>query len=99
YSVSVDVQGYLIEKMSGKTLGEFMRENIFRPLEMKDTAFHVSEDRLGRFATLYGMDAKGELTATNGGTVALDYSKEPGMPSGGGGLTSTTLDYMRFCRM
>jgi CubicO group peptidase (beta-lactamase class C family) len=99
YSVSVDVQGYLVEKMSGKTLGEFMRENIFRPLAMKDTAFHVSQDSLSRFATLYAMDAKGELRTTNGGNVALDYSKEPAMPSGGGGLTSTALDYLRFSRM
>ena len=99
YSVSVDIQGYLVEKISGKTLGEFMRENIFHPLGMKDTAFHVAEDKLSRFAALYAMNPKGELTATKGGTVALDYAKEPGMPSGGGGLISTARDYLRFCQM
>jgi CubicO group peptidase (beta-lactamase class C family) len=99
YSVSVDVQGYLVEKMSGKTLGEFMRENIFQPLAMKDTAFHVDADKRNRFASLYAMDAKGELQGTNGGNLALDYASEPTMPSGGGGLASTTLDYMRFSQM
>jgi CubicO group peptidase (beta-lactamase class C family) len=99
YSVSVDIQGYLVEKLSGKTLGEFMRENIFQPLGMKDTAFHVAEDKRSRFAPLYAMNAKGELTSTDGGRVALDYSKEPSMPSGGGGLTSTARDYLRFCQM
>lgn len=99
YSVSVDIQGYIVEKLSGKTLGEFMRENIFQPLGMKDTSFYVSEDKRSRLAPLYAMNAKGELAATNGGNVALDYSKEPSMPSGGGGLTSTARDYLHFCQM
>jgi CubicO group peptidase (beta-lactamase class C family) len=99
YSVSVDIQGYLVEKFSGKTLGEFMRENIFQPLEMKDTAFHVAADRQGRFATLYSMNPRGELAVTNGGNVAMDFSKEPTMPMGGGGLVSTARDYLRFAQM
>ena len=99
YSVSVDIQGYIVEKLSGKTLGEFMRENIFQPLGMKDSSFHVAEDKRGRFAPLYAMNAQGELATTGGGNVALNYSKEPGMPSGGGGLTSTARDYLRFCQM
>ena len=98
YSVSVDIQGYIIEKITGKPLGEFMRENIFLPLGMKDTAFHISEEKRGRFAPLYAM-TKGELISTAGGNVALDYTKEPGMPSGGGGLLSTARDYLRFCQM
>ena len=99
YSVSVDIQGYLVEKMTGKTLGEFLRDNIFQPLGMKDTAFHVAEDKRSRFAPLYAMNAQGSLAPTAGGNVALDYSKEPGMPSGGGGLISTARDYLRFCQM
>ncbi|HVT94850.1 MAG TPA: serine hydrolase domain-containing protein [Bryobacteraceae bacterium] len=99
YSVSVDIQGYIVEKLSGKPLGEFMRENIFQPLGMKDTAFHVDEGKRGRFATLYSTNASGELSPTAGGNVALDYRTEPGMPSGGGGLTSTTSDYLRFAQM
>lgn len=98
YSVAVDIQGYIIEKLSGKPLGEFMQQNVFDPLGMKDTAFHVDAGKRSRFATLYSF-ANGQLTATNGGNVALDYSKEPTMPSGGGGLTSTAQDYLRFCQM
>jgi CubicO group peptidase (beta-lactamase class C family) len=98
YSVSVDIQGYIVEKLTGKPLGEFMRENIFDPLGMKDTSFHVDETKRSRFATLYSF-SNGQLTASNGGNVAMDYSKEPTMPSGGGGLTSTAQDYLRFCQM
>lgn len=99
YSVSVDIQGYIVEKLSGKTLGEFMSENIFQPLGMKDTAFHVAEGKRERFATLYSTNATGALSPTAGGNVALDYRTEPAMPSGGGGLTSTTSDYLRFSQM
>ena len=48
YSLSVDVQGYLVEKLSGKSLPEFMRERIFEPLGMKDTGFFVPQDKLPR---------------------------------------------------
>jgi len=99
YSVSVDIQGYLIEKLSGKKLGDFMRENIWQPLGMKDTAFFITPEKSGRFATLYAANAAGALAASNGGNVAMDYSKEPTMPSGGGGLLSTAGDYLRFCQM
>jgi CubicO group peptidase (beta-lactamase class C family) len=67
---------------------------------MHDTSFHVAPDKRDRFATLYSYSAsKGELTPTSGGNVALDYQKEPTMPSGGGGLTGTIRDYLRFCQM
>jgi CubicO group peptidase (beta-lactamase class C family) len=99
YSVSVDIQGYIIEKLSGKTLGEFMQENIFVPLDMRDTAFHVAADKRSRFATLYSFPPGKELTATGGGNLALDYQTEPTMPSGGGGLTGSIRDYLRFCQM
>jgi CubicO group peptidase (beta-lactamase class C family) len=100
YSVSVDIQGYIIEKLSGKTLGEFMQENIFAPLDMRDTSFHVASDKRNRFATLYSYStSKNELTPTNGGNLAFDYQNEPTMPSGGGGLTGTIHDYLRFCQM
>jgi CubicO group peptidase (beta-lactamase class C family) len=99
YSVSVDIQGYIVEKISGKPLGEFMRENIFQPLGMKDTGFHIAAEKTGRVATLYRANPEGELVASSGGTLAMDYSKEPSMPSGGGGLLSTALDYTRFCQM
>jgi CubicO group peptidase (beta-lactamase class C family) len=99
YSVSVDIQGYIVEKLSGKTLGEFMRENIFEPLGMPDTAFHIDGEKLSRLATLYAANPAGALIPTAGGNVAMNYTKEPSMPSGGGGLLSTARDYLRFSQM
>jgi CubicO group peptidase (beta-lactamase class C family) len=99
YSLSVDIQGYLVEKISGKTLGEFMRENIWQPLGMKDTAFHIAPEKLGRLATLYAANPAGRLMPSDGGNVAMDFTKEPTMPSGGGGLLSTASDYVRFAQM
>jgi CubicO group peptidase (beta-lactamase class C family) len=99
YSVSVDIQGYIVEKLSGRPLGVFMKENIFEPLGMKDTAFYVDAAKRDRLATLYSMTPAGALTATGGGNLALNYTKEPGMPSGGGGLVSTASDYLRFTQM
>jgi CubicO group peptidase (beta-lactamase class C family) len=99
YSVSVDIQGYIVEKLSGKPLGAFLRENIFEPLGMKDTGFHIDPAKAGRLATLYSMSPAGALAATGGGNLSLDYTKEPGMASGGGGLLSTATDYLRFSQM
>jgi len=99
YSVSMDVQGYLVEKLSGQTLPDFMRDHIFRPLGMVDTGFFVPQAKWSRFATLYGENAKGELAPLPVGGLAGDYSKEPTMPSGGGGMVSTAQDYLRFAEM
>jgi CubicO group peptidase (beta-lactamase class C family) len=95
YSVSVDIQGYLVEKLSGKPFPEFLRARIFEPLGMQDTGFYVPEDKLSRVATIY-----------QGGPAGLtpmprdpDISKPPGLPSGGGGLYSTAGDYLRFAQM
>jgi CubicO group peptidase (beta-lactamase class C family) len=96
YSVSTDIQGYLVEKLSGKPLGDFMRENIWQPLGMKDTAFHIAPEKAARLVTLYAADAAGRLAPTDGGD---DFTREPTMPSGGGGLLSTAGDYLRFSQM
>jgi CubicO group peptidase (beta-lactamase class C family) len=96
YSVSVDVQGYLVEKLSGQSFPEFLRTRLFEPLKMKDTAFHVSADKLARFAEFYTYDNDQKLVPMTG---IADYTRPPTLPSGGGGLTSTASDYMRFCQM
>jgi len=97
YSVSVDVQGYLVEKLSGQKFPDFVRERIFTPLGMKDTAFFVPPDKLARLATVYKPDPKGT------GLVPVPHdghvSEPPGLPSGGGGLYSTASDYLRFAQM
>ena len=100
YSVSMDIQGYIIEKLSGKPLPEFMEERIFRPLRMTDTAFLVPKEKRARFATLYsgGPDGKLVVTGEASGPKA-DFVSTPEAPSGGGGLVSTARDYARFAQM
>jgi CubicO group peptidase (beta-lactamase class C family) len=95
YSAAVDVQGYLVEKFSGQKFGDFLQSRIFQPLGMKDTAFYVPKEKLGRLALVHG-------DAGSGLTVDLnrpDATVVPQGPSGGGGLFSTASDYMRFCEM
>ena len=100
YSLSMDVQGYIIEKLSGQPLPEFMERNIFTPLGMKDTGFYVPADKRSRFATMYRGDEKGQMIAEAPGRgFGGEYDKTPGMPSGGGGLVTTAGDYYRFAQM
>ncbi|HWT64569.1 MAG TPA: serine hydrolase domain-containing protein [Terracidiphilus sp.] len=100
YSVSMDIEGYIVEKLSGKTLPEFMRANIYTPLGMKDAGFYVPDEKRARFATVYWVDPKGGLSATGPQLVnKRDYDHEPTMPSGGGGMVSTIEDYFRFAQM
>ena len=100
YSVSVDIQGYLVEKLSGKSLPDFMRERIFEPLGMKDTGFYVPKEKMDRLATLYRVSDKNEWTpASPENDLSPDLSKPPTLPSGGGGLLSTAPDYLRFAQM
>src|SRR5918993_5877817 len=94
YSVSVDIQGYLVEKLSGKTFPEFLRTRLFEPLGMVDTAFYVPAEKLARVATIYAYDkAKGGLAPATGESIV---TSPPGLPSGGGGLYGTAADYFRF---
>ncbi len=96
YSVSVDVQGYLVEKLSGQPFPEFLQKRIFEPLGMKDTAFYVPPEKMNRFVSFYTYDKDRKFVPHPG---VPDFSKPPGAPSGGGGLVSTAMDYMRFCQM
>ncbi len=100
YSVSMDIQGYIIEKLSGKPLAEFLEERIFKPLHMRDTAFFVPKEKRNRFATLYSAGPDGKLAATGEASgPRADFVSPPGAPSGGGGLVSTASDYARFAQM
>jgi len=98
YSVSTDVLGYLVEKVSGRPLDKFFRRRIFKPLGMKDTAFYVPAKKLDRFAVCYGPKLTGGLNVTDDPAKSR-YLKKPTMLSGGGGLVSTAPDYLRFCQM
>lgn len=97
YSFATDVQGYLVEILSGMTLDAFFRERIFAPLGMKDTGFYINGDKLDRLVTMYQRKEEGlEKTAD---PYFPDYTKKPASFSGGGGLLSTTSDYWRFAQM
>jgi CubicO group peptidase (beta-lactamase class C family) len=100
YSISADIQGYLVQKLSGMRFDEFLEKRIFKPLGMTDTGFYVPNEKLNRFAELYGYDADGRLqTVKTTESLNHDFSAKPALLSGGGGLVSTASDYMRFCQM
>ncbi len=99
YSVSIDVMGYLIEKLSGVSFGEFLRTRLFEPLGMSDTAFYVPSDKIERFTCCYQPEAKGHGLKLQDDARESTYAKPPMLESGGGGLVSTAHDYLRFCRM
>jgi CubicO group peptidase (beta-lactamase class C family) len=97
YSVSVDIQGYLVEKLSGKTFPEFLRTRLFEPLQMVDTAFTVPAEKLSRVATIYSWSR--DRAALVPEPFDPGISKMPGLPSGGGGLYGTAADYFKFAQM
>jgi CubicO group peptidase (beta-lactamase class C family) len=100
YSASMDIQGYIVEKLSGQSLPDFMQQHIFGPLGMKDSGFFVPPEKRNRFATLYASGPNGELVLNQAPTVtADDYATQPSMPWGGGGMVSTAEDYLRFAQM
>ena len=99
YSVSIDVLGYLVEKLSGMRFGEFLRTRLFEPLGMNDTAFYVPSDKIERFVSCYQPEGKGRGLKLQDDARESTYAKPPMLESGGGGLVSTAYDYLRFCRM
>jgi CubicO group peptidase (beta-lactamase class C family) len=99
YSVSIDVMGYLVQKLSGQTFGEFLRTRIFEPLKMTDTAFSVPANKLDRFASCYMPGDGGRGLKLQDDAQKSTYLEPPKLESGGGGLVSTAHDYLRFCRM
>ena len=100
YSISVDIQGFLVERLSGQKLDVFMKERIFYPLGMEDTAFYVAEEKQDRLSRMYFPRA-GELIRTDNSSSTLggSFVEKPQFLSGGGGLTSTVGDYMKFAQM
>ncbi len=108
YSLSIDVLGRFIEVVSGKTLDQFLRERVFAPLRMNDTAFFLPEEKVPRLATAYtwyegkGLNRFPDKPITEGNFVySADYPYRgpKKLFSGGGGLCSTAGDYARFCQM
>jgi CubicO group peptidase (beta-lactamase class C family) len=98
YSWSTDVCARLVEVLSGRRFGDYLRETIFEPLGMVDTGFSVRDDDVGRFAANYRRGADKALELIDD-PFESRYRRPPSFESGGGGLVSTMADYLRFCHM
>jgi len=96
YSMSTDVLGRVIEVASGLSLADFFRMRIFEPLGMKETGFSVVPANADRLVSLYRLTSDG---LAGGSGYEGDFTRRPSWYSGGGGLTSTALDYLRFAQM
>jgi CubicO group peptidase (beta-lactamase class C family) len=98
YSYATDVCGALVERISGRPFDLYLREAIFDPLGMKDTGFQVSAENAGRLCAAY-LRAPDKSLRLYDAPETSTYLARPTFLSGGGGLTSTTHDYLRFCEM
>jgi CubicO group peptidase (beta-lactamase class C family) len=107
YSAAVDIQGAIIERLTGMSLGEYLQAQVFAPLGMNDTGFFVPDDKYDRFSNAFAYHPETKKVRL----LPFDEAKYNffgdmafkdgtfGMESGGGGLVSTLGDYARFCQM
>jgi CubicO group peptidase (beta-lactamase class C family) len=98
YSLSTDVCARLVEVLSGRRFDDYLQQAIFDPLGMPDTGFSVPDAEVGRFAALYRRNPDKSLKLLDDPTTS-GYRTHPAFLSGGGGLVSTTADYLRFAQM
>lgn len=94
YSLAVDVNGLVVEAVTGRTLGQYLRERVWEPLGMVDTGFHVPPDKRGRYAKAFANDPD-----TGKPQSVLDLTKPLKFECGGGCGASTAGDYLRFAQM
>jgi CubicO group peptidase (beta-lactamase class C family) len=100
YSVAVDIQGYLVQKLSGQKFGDYLKQHVTGPLGMTDTAFYVTTDRKPRFTEVYHWDTQQNKLVMNVARTDRGGFEDPArLESGGGGLVGSTHDYARFCQM
>jgi CubicO group peptidase (beta-lactamase class C family) len=99
YSVSTDVLGVIIERISGQSLGDYFQEHIFAPLGMRDTAFQVDAAKANRLPDSFVYHPTEKMTPNDPGGANSAWAAGFKFQSGGGGLASTVADYHRFCRM
>ena len=98
YGLSTDLCGRLVEVISGQRFDDYLRTEIFEPLQMHDTGFFVPDAEIDRFAASYGRRKNKTLKLLDNPEKSA-YRRPPNFLSGGGGLVSTIEDYLRFCRM
>ncbi len=94
YGPCVDLQGYVVQKLSGKSLDRYFQDHILTPLKMPDTQFWVDPAKTARVVRIHTYDAAGKIVPTEGRLL----TSPPRFLAGGGGLYSTAPDYYRFCQ-
>ncbi len=99
YGFSADVLGGIIEAVSGMTFGEFLKKEIFEPLEMEDTGFFVPKGKQERLAQYYDMRGDGSFVPHTDSHLGEYFGEDNAFESGGAGLVSTLDDYSRFASM
>ena len=99
YSVSTDLVGIIVSRVSGLSLGEYFQQHIFAPLGMNDTGFTVAADKAGRIPPAYAWHPVEKMKLADKAGAESAWASAHKFQSGGGGLASTLADYHRFCRM
>lgn len=94
YGINIDFAGKMVEAVSGQTLGQYLKQNVFEPLGMTDTAFRITPSMRERLAKIHERKENGSLAP-----VEIEIPQEPEFEMGGGGLYGTVGDYLRFVRM
>ena len=95
YGINIDWAGKMVEQVSGRSLGAYLRENLFEPLGMTDTAFRITDAMRARLAKIHQRREDGSLEPQ----MELEIPQDPEFQMGGGGLYGTIGDYLRFMRM
>ncbi len=98
YSTSTDMCGRLVEIISGQRFDDYLQTAVFGPLHMVDTGFMVPESKVERLAANYSRTPDKKLVVIDD-PERSGFRKMPTFLSGGGGLVSTTIDYLRFAQM
>ena len=98
YSVAVDITGLVVQRLSGLRFDLFLKERLFDPLGMEDTFFNVPPGKMGRFLPNHTWDGENERLNQLESDEFVQYTGTT-LFSGGGGLVSTAMDYLRFCEM
>ena len=99
YGPSVDVQAFLVERLSGQPYEQYVRQHVLDPLRMRETRYFVPESDRGRLAAMYNRSDAGVLTRAPDSTAFAFNTRHWPLTPGSYGLTSTLDDYMRFARM
>lgn len=94
YGINIDFVGKAVEAVTGKRLDAYLRDHLFAPLGMKDTAFKIGDDQRKRLVGMHQRNEDGSLS-----TIPFELEQDPEFHMGGGGLYGTAGDYIKFTQM